>query len=82
MTKKNIFGRDVWKAWAEFHFKTPEQLGDIVDQIVYLNLNIRIRDKPIMEQKFTNLGLERLVQLFHGREKRLLTNWELKEKFG
>jgi hypothetical protein len=50
-------------AWAEYTYKQPENIQDIVNQFIWLNSHIKINGKPTFHRLMYTSGIKYIKQL-------------------
>ena len=79
---KESFWRDVLIDWREINFCTPTSKNQVINQIIWLNSNIRIGYKPIDFVKWRKKGITKIKDLLDEKEEKFLSKGELDAKFG
>ena len=74
------FWREVWVAWAKIHFDTPRTVEEVLSQIIWLNSNIRLNGKPLINAQFVKAGVFRLCDIIKS-DGQFLSPYEFYQKF-
>ena len=59
----NTFIKDIFMAWAEYTFKEPENIQDILNQFIWLNSHIKINGTPAFHKLMYTSGIKYIKQL-------------------
>ena len=78
----NDFWAQVLQAWAEIHYQDPQTDSDVLNQIIWMNSNITMNNKPILWRRWFQTGILRIEDLWYPEGTRFLTREELSEKYG
>ena len=76
----STFFKDVLIAWAKFNYEFPTEEHEIMNQIIYLNSNIRRAGKPFRNQHLINSNIDKIYQLVDTVGK-FKSNLELQQEF-
>ena len=77
--KDNVFWKDVWKAWCEYHYTDQETCTDM-DQIFWCNSNVIVGGKPVWWPAQHSSGLLTISQLVN--QDGYISENDAKELFG
>ena len=74
--------RDICISWAKLNFvDVLEEWGDILGQQLNGNSLIKSHNKPIFAKEFMDANVNRVLDIVHPTERRLLTVNELRQKY-
>ena len=83
----NFFSVDnYWKEiltyWTEQMYHLPETSGEVKQQSIWMNCNIRIEDKPVYYVYWSRAGINKIVDLLQDNGKTFKMLQEIKDKYG
>ena len=64
-TFKPSFWRDILESWSYYNFQTPIKPSEIVNQVIWFNSHILVKNAPLFYQKAFESGLIYVGQLFN-----------------
>ena len=62
----NEFWGQVFIAWCEYCFMDPQNLDEILGQIIWLNSHIKLNNKPLFWRKCVSAGLMYIADIYDG----------------
>ena len=79
-TKEN-FWTDVLEVWGELNCYMPKNAQQVKNQMIWMNSNIRINDKPVVYGKWINSGIIKIKDILT-ESNSFLSIKQLQDKFG
>ncbi len=78
---KGNFWKDVLSAWCRINFKSPINLAEIKNTLLWYNSEIRINNKPVFYKKCHSKGMTYVKDIINENE-RFMSYPEIIDKFG
>ena len=54
---QHTFWRDVLLDWSQINYRNPLSKAQVLDQIIWLNSDVQINDRPVFWKRWYNLGI-------------------------
>ncbi len=75
------FWKNVLFAWSSYNYTAAKNIDSIMNSIIWLNLDITVRGKPIMNKKCINRNII-YIKDFIGNNRQIMTFEEFRTKYG
>ena len=79
---KFSLSQQVWFLWAQTNVFSPENTSDILDQVLWLNYDIRCAGKVLLNEEARLAGLVKIQDIYDMINSRFLMCYEFTDEFG